>query len=185
MLRVLDTKDTLFQLSDANQGMISYLDYRDKKSEDGARLGLGVFQKFVQFSKDISELDEEKEFLEEINNYVKVDKRINFEEGKSRRNASKLITAGSIVAAEGRRGPAHNVLISRSKFEKYLEQDERDSIQRMYKVYFSKDEDLDYALLWRSGSNDEPGALLVKNKEKYAIVSLGFHPEHQYVKIQL
>ena len=187
MLRVLDTKDTLFQ-SEENRGMISFLDYNppsdEVKDEDGIPLGLGVFQKFIEFSKDISELDEEKEFLKEINKYVKPTELLEITDN-SRRNLSKFISAGSMVAVAGRRGPAHNVLISRSKFEEILEQEERDSLQRMYKVYFSKDEDLDYALIWRSGATDEPGCILVKNKDKYVITSLGYYPEHQYVKIML
>jgi len=187
-----------------DKALISFLDYvyNEKEKETlfpdaikgddvvfPVQLGLDVFKKHIELNKDLSKLDEEKDFLEEINKYVYFNEDLklknNTEERYSRYNMSRLISAGSLVAVMGRRGPAHNVLISRTKFENILEQEERDTLQKMYEVFFSKDDDLDFVLVWRSGAIDEPGCILVKNDEKYAFVSTGLHPEAQFVKIRI
>ena len=177
------------KIIEVDKGKISFLDYTINESEMSdsqvfpKKLGLKVFTIEVNLDKNLSELDEEKEFLEEVNKYVKIDEDIKFTDN-SRRNLSKLITAGSKVAMEGRRGPAHHVLIYRPTFKKLLSQEDRDYLQRLYKVWFSK-EKLDYVLVWREGADDEPGCILVKNDEKYTFTSLGLHPECQFVKINV
>jgi|AntAceMinimDraft_18_1070375.scaffolds.fasta_scaffold41398_2 hypothetical protein len=167
-----------------DRSQISYLDYMPNQVE--GKLGLTVFTKDVELNKELSKLDEEKEFLEEVDKSVKIDDELKFrnkeEEHWSRFNLSRLISAGSKVAVNGRRGPADNVLIYKPVFEELLLEEERDSLQRFYKVWFSK-EKLDYVLVWRNGALDEPGIILIKNKEKYTFASLGLYPELQFVKI--
>jgi hypothetical protein len=182
-----------------DHGTLSYLDYvyRDdyEKKEGGEvipkELGLKILTKFVELDKNLSELDEEKEFLEEVDKIVKPYDRLNFKNEKnydkkkhSRLNLSKLISAGSVVAMDGRRGPAKNVLINREDFQELLLEEERDALQRMYEVWFTE-KPLEYVLVWRNGALDEPGIVLIKNEEKYTFVSVGFHPEAQFCKINV
>ena len=174
MIKTIYTKE--------EKGTMSFIDYTPNTESE--QLGLKVFTKHIQLTKNLSELNEEKEFLEEVNKYVKFSEILKFSEN-SKKNLAVLLMAGNIIMQKGRRGPAHNVLIGRNKFEELFEQEERDSLQRFYKVWFSKDENLDYVLVWRVGADDEPGCILVKNDEKYAFVSTGFYPEAQFVKIKI
>lgn len=168
---------------EGTRGQIQYVDYNNLTTDSG-KPGLSIFTKFVELGKNLSEINEEREFLEEVNKYVKINEDLEFT-NNSQKNLTILLLAGNVVMVEGKRGPAHHVLVGRKSFEKILDQEERDSLQRAYKVWFAKDENLDYVLVWREGDKDEPGCILVKNEEKYNFVSTGLHPEHQFVKIAI
>lgn len=175
MIRTVNTKE--------EKVTIKFLEYITK-SESEEYSGLEIFIKNIELSKNLSEINEEQEFLEEVNKYVKFNEELNFSDN-SRRNLATLLMAGNIIMAKGRRGPAHNVLIGREKFKKLFLQEERDSLQRFYKIWFSENENLDYVLVWRNGNKDEPGCVLFKNEEKYTFATLGLYPELQFVKIKI
>ena len=94
-----------------------------------------------------------------------------------RKVQSTIISASSMIAVNGRIGPANNLLISKENYIKY-------DIQNVLKinVFFTDIKDI---IVYRRNDIQNPGLMLFHNNEKYLFKTTGFQPETQFMKVVL
>ena len=92
---------------------------------------------------------------------------------------SKIKNGSYYIAADGRLGPATNMLISEKNYEKY----NIGNIKHNMEVMF--DDLVDDLFIYKKNEMDNPGLVLCYNKDKYELLDIGFYPEKQFLKITL
>lgn len=88
----------------------------------------------------------------------------------------------TMIATQGRIGEATNMIISKENYDKY----HISEISDKYEILF---EDVDDIYIYRKNSFEQPGLCLCyyvdDNTTYYEVVSIGFCPEKQFIKIKV
>lgn len=145
-------------------------DYNDDKQ---------IKNEFVNMVSKLTEVNcqEDPELYEKFNFTYETE----LDDAKNqRRLISKIFNASNLIAASGRIGPAQYMILSKENYKKYNLEIMESTIEPIF-------HDIDNILLFRRNSIDQPGIIYLKNNisNKYAILSIGFYPQKQYIKINL
>ncbi len=93
---------------------------------------------------------------------------------------SKIREASYNIAIEGRFGEANRMLISTYNYNKYFFKNV--FIHTGIEIIF--DDSVTDIIIYRKNEPDQPGIILIHNKEMYDILSIGLYPEKHYVRIE-
>ena len=102
---------------------------------------------------------------------------------KDRKLIAKINNACNYIAANGRIGAGKIILLSEKTFNKY--KDAFDLYLNDDYHQFLFDDSINDIIVYRKNTIEQPGLILVYNKEKYSFESIGFYPERQFLKITL
>jgi len=98
-----------------------------------------------------------------------------------RRKKINRLNASNYIASDGRIGAGNNLMISEKNYKKY-------SIKKFIPQLYNMNiilEDVDDIYIFRKNDIEQPGLIMIKNKEKYELVDIGFYPYKQFIKIEI
>ncbi len=178
------------------EGEVFELMYVDMKNEDDGSFGpqtvtsktqlsnklkdeKEIISEIIEKVNDLSTQDKDEELLEKFSlKNIIIDEK---DEGSyNRRVIAKILNASNYIASEGRIGAGNNLIISEKNYKKY-------SIKKIIPQLYNMNiilEDVDDIYIFRKNSVDQPGLIMIKNKEKYELVDIGFYPQKYFLKIK-
>ena len=151
-----------------------------------------VSSKRVQLGSDyVSDDDVKEKFIEKAielsernfhGNDIELYEKFNFKpaehtENIRRKFLAKINNASSVIAVNGRIGPAQYMIVSENNYNNY----ELSILENIKPVFY----DTDDIILFRKNRFDQPGLVYITNNEKYYLVDIGFYPEKQFIKIKI
>lgn len=130
----------------------------------------------------------EKFTLSRTESHGETDYANQIESINSRKLISKIISAGSYIAVQSRRGPGNYIIVSEKIFEefkllehcRYLESG--DVMLTSLKVIINNSVG-ENVLVYRKTKEDEPGLIVVTNGTNYSIEEIGDHPETNFARV--
>lgn len=95
---------------------------------------------------------------------------------------SKILSASSLIATQGRIGPMTNMLISKENYD--IHGIDVLCQELHFQVLFDDSVD-DCIIVYRVNGSSHPGLVMMRNEDKYEFIPIGLRPSNQFIKIKL
>ena len=190
-LKQITDFEKIITLKENENDTINYviIDYNDEKNtvesstvENEMKKEINIDDIKKDFISTVVKLSEEDD-AEIIEKFTFKDSDFTDNNVKNRKLIAKINNACNYIAANGRIGAGKIILLSEKTFNKY--KDAFDLYLNDDYHQFLFDDSINDIIVYRKNTIEQPGLILVYNKEKYSFESIGFYPERQFLKITL